>query len=450
MVVLVLYSLQVINVVYFDSSTKKKTKKKTCLTTVNCYFLIHISFDRNGAPFKKNHFGTGTEPIFVDDLNCSQSDFGIHSLQLGHTLCFFKGWNVSDCDHGDAGVLCSGDHGRVRLVNGITPNEGRVEIYHDEEWGTICDDNFDEAEAHAVCEALGYRYGTPFGKAHFGRGRGHIFVDELECSAPDNVTHLLHLGQTVCSFKGWGVSNCNHREDAGVKCDHARVRLVNSNKQHEGRVEIYHEGQWGTICDDNFRKDEARAVCDELGYSYGIPFGKSHFGRGTGPIFLNDLNCSESDPATHLLHLGQTQCFFNDWNVSNCTHEQDAGVRCQAEQAQVRLSNGGRVEIYHNGRWGTICGDNFHKGEATAICEALGYRYGIPLDRALFEKGTESIFVDKLDCSESGPGTHLLQLGKTLCSFNGWEVSNCNHYTPVRCENAQVAVDIPLQNMPRN
>ncbi|XP_033747656.1 deleted in malignant brain tumors 1 protein-like [Pecten maximus] len=220
----------------------------------------------NGAPFKKNHFGTGTEPIFVDDLNCSQSDSGIHSLQLGHTLCFFKGWNVSDCDHGDAGVLCSGEHGRVRLVNGITPNEGRVEIYHDEEWGTICDNNFDEAEAHAVCEALGYRYGTPFGKAHFGRGRGRIFVDDLECSEPDNVAHLLQLGQTVCSFKGWDVSDCIHREDAGVKCDHARVRLVDGNTQQEGRVEIYHEGQWGTICDDNFRKDEAEAVCDELRY----------------------------------------------------------------------------------------------------------------------------------------------------------------------------------------
>lgn len=46
----------------------------------------------------------------------------------------------------------------IRLVNGSQPNQGRVEIRINGEFGTICDDHFDAEDALVVCRMLGYRY----------------------------------------------------------------------------------------------------------------------------------------------------------------------------------------------------------------------------------------------------------------------------------------------------
>jgi len=44
----------------------------------------------------------------------------------------------------------------VRLVAGPSAREGRLEVYYDEQWGTVCDDGFTDEEARVVCVMLGY------------------------------------------------------------------------------------------------------------------------------------------------------------------------------------------------------------------------------------------------------------------------------------------------------
>ena len=53
-------------------------------------------------------------------------------------------------------VVTSCTHGAVRLRNGSTSDEGRIEICVNGEWGSVCDSSWDRREAQVVCRQLGY------------------------------------------------------------------------------------------------------------------------------------------------------------------------------------------------------------------------------------------------------------------------------------------------------
>lgn len=106
-----------------------------------------------------------------------------------------------------------GQEGEIRLANGgPSSRSGRVEIYHNGSWGTVCDDNWDISDARAVCRQLGYpdALNATCCGAH-GIGAEQIWLDNVNCPG-----HAERLDQ--CGSQGWGVHDCDHHEDAGVIC----------------------------------------------------------------------------------------------------------------------------------------------------------------------------------------------------------------------------------------
>ncbi|XP_045147329.1 deleted in malignant brain tumors 1 protein [Echinops telfairi] len=374
-----------------------------------------------GAPTGA-HFGAGSGKILLDDVQCVGSE-----SHLGQ--CVHKGQTGLNCGHlEDASVICTGGWVEVRLVNGTGRCSGRVEVFDQDTWGTVCDDLWDLADATVMCHQLqcGQAMGAPTG-AHFGAGSGKILLDDVQCVGSES-----HLGQ--CVHKGQAGLNCRHLEDAGVICTGGWVpmRLVGGQGSCAGRVELLYQGAWGTICDDLWGLQEANIVCRQLGCGWAISApGEAHFGEGAGKILLDNVHCTGDEQ-----HL--EECSHVGWFSHNCGHGEDASVICSASPSlpttstsdtwpEMRLVGGsgrcsGRVEVLHQGAWGTVCDDLWDLNEAEVVCRQLECGRAISaLGKAHFGPGSGDIFLDNLQCA--GVERYLGQ-----CAHSGWSEHNCGHH----------------------
>ena len=107
------------------------------------------------------------------------------------------------------------------------------------------------------------------------------------------------------------------------------VRLAGGNSNKEGRVEVYYNDEWGTVCDDGWDDTDAGVVCRQLGYgSLGQSLSSAYFGEGSGPIWLNKIACTGSESTLASCgHLGVSL-------TRSCSHSKDAGVRCHGTQGK--------------------------------------------------------------------------------------------------------------------
>uniref|UniRef100_A0A4W3J5L0 SRCR domain-containing protein n=1 Tax=Callorhinchus milii TaxID=7868 RepID=A0A4W3J5L0_CALMI len=291
-------------------------------------------------------------------------------------------------------IVCEQYTVLIRLMDGGSSCAGRVEIYYNGTWGTVCDDSWGSLEADVVCKQLGCGSGVNATAApSYGRASGPVWLDEVRCSGKE-------LALWECASSPWG--RLEDLKSSYYHCsftEHKELRLVNGQHSCEGRVEVFYNGTWGTVCSDSMGIKAAQVICKQLDCGRALDTTDSdQFDKGSGPIWLDDIDCNSQEPFLWL-------CSSPPWGEHNCEHSEDVGVVCSGQE--LRLVGGssncsGRVEILSNNKWGTVCDDAWDVREASVVCRQLDC--GPPVKavgQAGFGSGAGQIWLDQLHCRGS-------------------------------------------------
>ncbi|XP_010284541.1 PREDICTED: deleted in malignant brain tumors 1 protein-like [Phaethon lepturus] len=358
---------------------------------------------------------------------------------------------------------------KLQLVNGSSRCAGRVEVLYRQQWGTVCDDNWDIIDAEVVCWQLscGTDLSAP-SSAYFGGGPDPIWLDDVTCKGTE-------AALSECSAKPWRSHNCVHGEDAGVVCsgfaEPALLRLADGLTHCSGRVEVFYGQHWGSVCDDGWDLVAAEVVCRQLGCGKALfATHGAYFGQGSGPIWFVDVNAQGQKllsasaepllgeaitagmekmlawfvqvPITHgKLFLGDAfRQILTDLSFSTNRSSKDRF----AELLPVQLENGssncsGRLEVFHEQKWGTVCDNSWDLTDAQVVCRQLGCGTAVSAPgSARFGQRTGQIWLDDVNCA--GAETVL-----TECRAKPWGDHNCNHGEDAGVECSGVAEPAPVR-----
>ncbi|XP_042645143.1 LOW QUALITY PROTEIN: scavenger receptor cysteine-rich type 1 protein M130-like [Tyto alba] len=416
-----------------------------------------------GAP-QYGHFGPGSGPIWMDDVGCNGTESGLsggffrlvegknrcsgrveirdgdlwksvcdshfgpkaadvlcRELQCGAALPVTGGSHVGEGvgPMWDGELRCVGNESLltsytgIRLVNGSTVCAGRVEVQVLGTWGTLCASRWDLSDAHVLCQQLncGFAESIPGGE-HFGRETGPVWRDSFHC---DGTEALLQQ----CPVTTLGALPCSQGNAAAVICSGSRrVRLVNGAGRCAGRVEIYSQGIWGTVCDDGWDLSDAAVVCHQLGCGEAVEVASSaRFGEGSGQIWLDGVNCSGAEAALW-------DCPAGPWGQHDCGHKEDAGVIC-SEFVALRLENSdgcsGRLQVFYNGTWGSICSNSITDNTVTLACKELGCGDGGSLETRLPSvRVSGPAWLDRVQCGDTNSSFWQ-------CPSTPWNPQSCEY-----------------------
>ncbi|XP_029109969.1 scavenger receptor cysteine-rich type 1 protein M130-like [Scleropages formosus] len=371
-----------------------------------------------GEPAEVAWFGEGSGQIWPDVFQC-------HGNETRLSQCAVSPWSRAACSHGqDVGVICSGSPpslsvGGVRLLSGGSDCEGWVEVFYNQTWWRIHKKSWSFTDSSVVCRQLGC--GSAAKVRPSGAGEGDRCVTGFQCSGTE-----AHLG--TCSSPQ--ILTCKPRDQVFIICtNHRSLRLVGGGADCAGRLEVFHGGSWGTVCDDSWGLAEAQVACRQLRCGTALSGQNpvpAYFGPGSGPIWLGRLGCVGNESSLW-------DCPSAQFEQQDCGHKEDVGVVC-SEHKLLRLSEGcsGHTEVYYNGSWGSVCFNQMEKTTAAVICRQLGCGDKGTVDETISRLSPDPKWLDNVVCQD-------YESSLWQCPSSPWGQNQCTEteVADIRCSVAE-------------
>uniref|UniRef100_A0A8B9SUA3 Soluble scavenger receptor cysteine-rich domain-containing protein SSC5D n=1 Tax=Anas platyrhynchos TaxID=8839 RepID=A0A8B9SUA3_ANAPL len=373
-------------------------------------------------------FGEGSGQIWLDVVNCSGAEAALWD-------CPAKAWGQHSCGHKeDAGVICSGLCWELENNDGCS---GRLQVFYNGTWGSVCSNSMTTETVSLVCKELGCgNEGDLETDSNYAKLSGTAWLDHVECGKSSS-------SFWQCPSASWDPQSCtDRREETNITCNgksEEKIRTVGGKDGCSGRVEIWHRGTWGTLCDNAWDMRDAEVACRQLGCGPAVyALGQAAAGEGTGPMWLMECRGTE---------LSLQDCWAQPGDSSACQHKADAAVHCSGA-AEVRLVDGGsrcagRVEVKHQGQWGTVCHDRWDMTDAAVVYRQLGCGGALKVHwNAHFGPGSGPIWMDSVDCR----GT---ESALSDCNHVVWGPRDCTHRRDagVTCSGKLVGGDSPCSGI---
>uniref|UniRef100_A0A8V5FYC5 Uncharacterized protein n=1 Tax=Melopsittacus undulatus TaxID=13146 RepID=A0A8V5FYC5_MELUD len=365
-------------------------------------------------------FGSGNGTLRVDAFGCSGTErvpSECPVVGLGEPSCPPGHAAAVECSGSSPGASrpCPAGSRRLRLAGGPDRCAGRVELYVNGAWSPVCQDGWDIPDATVVCRQL--RCGAALeasGSAHFGPGAAPPWTGAGGCTGSE-----ASLWDCPAPLE----SGCRRGGGAAAVCSgHLSLRLTGGSGRCRGHLELLHNGTWGRVCADGTSPATAAAACRQLGCGdWGI------LGAAPAPLpapaWLAWVRCPDGARSLWL-------CPSAPWRLQPCAPGGDAHVVCAEDGGshELRLVGGGgrcagRVEVKHEGEWGSVCSYDFDWGAhwATVVCRQLGCGTAATSSPyAPFGQGTGRIWLHIFFCRGK---EEMLQ----DCSHLGWGQHYCGH-----------------------
>ncbi|XP_016299455.1 antigen WC1.1-like [Sinocyclocheilus anshuiensis] len=452
-------------------------KFKEIRLTEGCEGNVEVFYNGSWGNMCWNQMDGDTASLICQELNCGRS--GVLSDSTARVKsarnwldkvtcrphdsylwqCPSLPWGQNDCNNKDevAKITCS--------------SLNDTEVFHSGSWGTVCDDSWDIKDAHVVCRQLqcGVALSNQQVPAWFGPGSGPIWLDEVECEG--NETSLWS-----CSSPGWGKHDCQHKEDVGVVC--SEFKEIRLTEGCEGNVEVFYNGSWGNMCWNQMDGDTASLICQELNCGRSGVLSDSTARVKSARNWLDKVTCRPHD--SYLW-----QCPSLPWGQNDCNNKDEvAKITCSKEENQesprshltcfispsphqrqcsdhvpLRLSGregrcSGRLEVYHNAAWGSVCDDQWDISDAQVVCRQLGCGAALRADgNSVFGAGEGVVWLNRVECR--GNEIHLWDCPLSLnnhidCSRKKLVTLNCEDLsvstTPATTSSASSPVSPPVRS----
>ncbi|NWW43458.1 C163A protein, partial [Pedionomus torquatus] len=299
----------------------------------------------------------GTGPLWQGGFNCTGTEPLLASSR------------VLPCPRGSGGHF-AGVAEPLRLVEGQSRCHGRLEVATSPgAWASVAAGLWDARAAAVVCRQLGC--GVPE-KVYAVPGSGTKGLPGLRCDGTEENLAQCNVSVSATTLTGSpkGVATFlpGSPEEVAIVCSGDRqVRLAGGPGRCSGRVEVYIEGTWATVCQENWDLADATVVCRQLGCGTAVVAPSSDpYAPGMGPPWPDAGGCAGSEASL--------------WDCPSlaqhgCQRGGGASAIC-SEHRSLRLVGGssrcsGHLEVFYNGTWGRVCAKGTSSATATAVCEQL-------------------------------------------------------------------------------